>query len=108
MQGRACCRDAPTGVVVVAAIVGAVLGALVFVPIGGYDLDGPPGCEACGSFVTVLIGMDFRVPWNGPRTAAISALVCASVFAARTMGVLAIREHRERRRRYSSDTAPSG
>jgi hypothetical protein len=90
-------RIGPTAI---AAIVGAILGALAFLPIGGYDLDGPPGCEACGSYISVLIGMDFRVPWNGPRTAAISALVCATVFAAATIGVLLIRE---RRRRHTSD-----
>lgn len=90
--------------VALAAIVGAFLGALAFLPVGGYVADGPPRCESCGAYVSVLIGSNFRVPWNGPRTAAISALVCATAFAATTVGVLAIRE---RRRRHTHDAAPS-
>lgn len=69
--------------VALAAIVGGLLGAIAFVPVGYRVLDGPADCESCGEYITVLIGASFRAPYNGPRTAALGALVfgavCASV-----------------------------
>jgi hypothetical protein len=71
-----------------AALVGAILGALAFVPVGTRFLDGPPDCESCGTYITVLIGASFRVPYNGPLTAAIGAAVLGTVFGLSAWGLV--------------------
>ena len=42
--------------IVLVALAGAILGAVVFLPSGEYITDGYSGCEACGWYTTLLIG----------------------------------------------------
>ncbi len=48
----------------------------------GSRLRRTPGCESCGSYITVPIGVSSRTTWDGPHTASIGALVGAAVLGA--------------------------
>jgi hypothetical protein len=74
--------------VALAALVGALVGAVAFLPVGYVVKDGPPGCQSCGEYITVLMGASFRVPYNGPFAASVGAAVLGVVFALVAWGFL--------------------
>lgn len=78
--------------IALAALLGGLIGAVAFLPVGNTVLDGPAACGSCGTYITVLIGASFRTPYNGPRTAAIGAVVLGCVFA---LAVWRLSRHRE-------------
>ena len=73
--------------IALAAFGGAIIGALAFMPVGTKFMDGPADCRSCGTYITVLMGASFRTPYNGPRTAAIAAVVLGCIFALAAWGL---------------------
>jgi hypothetical protein len=77
--------------IALAAFGGAIIGAVAFMPVGTKFLDGPADCRSCSTYITVLMGASFRTPYNGPRTAAISATVLGCVFGLAAWGLTMLR-----------------
>lgn len=77
--------------IALAALIGAILGAVAFLPIGSTTVDRPVGCESCRGSVTVLMGATFQTPYNGPRTATIGAIAGAALFALAAYGLTRFR-----------------
>jgi hypothetical protein len=78
-------------VVAVWAAIGAAIGAVVFLPVGYVELDGPPDCPTCTAELrTVLMGAHFPTPYNAPLMAALGAFVLGTVFALAAWGLTRI------------------
>jgi hypothetical protein len=84
--------------IVVAALIGAGLGAIAFVPAAYSIVDGERDCGYCGSYVIVMARITFREPYNAARASMIAAVVVGSVFALATWGLLRLMDRRRGRR----------
>lgn len=48
---------------VMAAVLGAIIGAASMAPMGSLVVDGDPGCRSCGYWTLTLIGIRLRDPY---------------------------------------------
>ena len=83
-------------------LIAGLLGAVVFLPSGGYIADGPSGCEVCGSYTMLLIGGSVRGEQYGALVAfgaALGTFIAVGAWALRrkSSGAAAIGEGLGRR-----------